>query len=309
MDWKLKASLYNWIDKLPNNIASKLQYLLQTRLGQLRNCNPILDFKNGVSIAASALENGQQINSCSVIEVGTGRRINVPIGLWLLGASSIVTIDLNPYLKWELIDKDLDFIKANSEQVKAIFPLELRPKDFELRFAKLLDIDSSKHELAKILNLKYIAPGDASNLPLASNSVDLHISRSVLEHIPPETLKKIFQEGKRVLRPSGFLIHQIHLGDHMATFDKSISSINFLQYDDPTWSKLAGNGFMYHNRLRLQEYIDIFVDIGLDIIKIKDRCVDGKALSLLQKGFPLNERFQKFDLEMNATNFAQIIAK
>lgn len=309
MDWKLKTSLYNILDKLPNGIASSLQYLLQTRLGQLLDCNPTQEVKTSVSIAASAVEHGQQINSGSIVEIGTGRRINLPISFWLLGISSILTVDLNPYLQWELIDKDLDFIKANSEQIKTIFPLEFRPQDFEWRFEKLLSIKSSKQELTEILNLNYFAPGNASNLPLDSDSVDLHISKSVLEHIPRETLTNILKEGKRVLKPSGLFIHQIHLGDHMANFDKSISSINFLQYDEKTWNRLAGNRFMYHNRLRLQEYIDIFVDAGLEIVSIKNRHIDPKALSLLQTEFAIDKRFQKFDREMNATSFAQIIAR
>ena len=167
--------------------------MLQKRLGQLRDCNPITDIKMGVSIAANAVENGQKINSCSIIEIGTGRRLNMPISFWLLGVSSLLTIDLNPYLKWELVDKDLDFIKANSDQIKTIFPLELRPIDFEWRFEKLLKIGSSKQEITEILNLNYIAPGDARNLPLESDSADLHVSKSVLEHIPRETLIKILK--------------------------------------------------------------------------------------------------------------------
>ena len=95
----------------------------------------------------------------------------------------------------------------------------------------------------------------------------------------------------------------------MATFDKSISSINFLQYDEKTWNRLAGNSIMYHNRLRLQEYIDIFVDAGLEIISINNRHIDTRALSLLQTGFPIDKRFQKFAPEMNATDLAHIIAR
>ena len=308
MNWKLKANLYNLIDKLPNQLACNSQYWLQKSLGQLQDVNPTVSIKASMLIAANAIQYGQKIAGCSLIEVGTGRRINLPITFWLLGISSIVTVDLNPYLKWELIAQDINYIKTNAETLKALFPVELRSDDFETRWQNLLQINSIS-ELFQLLNLDYIAPGDARNLAIESNAIDFHVSNSVLEHIPSDILSQILQEGQRVVKPSGFLIHQIHLGDHRATGDDSLSSIDFLQYDEPTWNKLAGNRFMYHNRLRLEEYLEVFQDAGLEIISISDRAIDRKALSLLTQGFPLDSRFQHFDPKTNATHFAQIIAR
>ena len=104
MNWKLKANLYNLIDKLPNTLACNSQYWLQKSLGQLRSTNPIVSIKASILIAANAIKYGRKITGCSLLEVGTGRRINLPLTFWLLGISSIVTVDLNPYLKWELIE-------------------------------------------------------------------------------------------------------------------------------------------------------------------------------------------------------------
>ena len=96
---------------------------------------------------------------------------------------------------------------------------------------------------------------------------DFHVSNSVLEHIPSESLSKILREGQRVIKPSGFLIHQIHLGDHRATGDSSLSSIDFLQYDELTWDKLAGNRFMYHNRFKIRR-----IPNGVSRGRIRDCC-------------------------------------
>lgn len=309
MNWKLKANLYNLIDKLPNKLAYNSQYWLQKSLGQLRDTNPTRSIKTSISIVANAIKYGQKITGCSLIEVGTGRRVNLPLTFWLLGTSSILTVDLNPYLKWELIEQDINYIKANAEKVKALFPKELCPPDFETRWQNLLQINSVPEELPKLLNLNYIAPGDARNLAIESDSIDFHVSNSVLEHIPSEVLSEILQEAQRIIKPSGFLIHQIHLGDHRATGDRSLTSIDFLQYNEPTWDKLAGNRFMYHNRLRLEEYITVFQDAGLEIVSISDRAIDQKALSLLDREFPLARRFQQFSSETNATHFVKIIAR
>ena len=309
MNWKLKADLYNIIDKLPNSIAGNSQYFLQKALGQLKNVNPTVSIRASILLAITAIKYGQKIERANILEVGTGRRINLAITFWLLGVDSIVSVDLNPYLKWELIDRDLDYIKANNSSIKALFPLDIRPSDFEDRWKKLLKIESARKELIALINFKYIAPGDASKLSIESNSLDFHVSNSVLEHIPAEILIKILQEGQRVIKPSGFLIHQIHLGDHRATGDNTITSIDFLKYDEISWNKLAGNRFMYHNRLRLQEYLNLFQDAGLEIIDLYDRSIDETALSLLKQGFTLNKRFQHFTPENNATNFVGVIAK
>ena len=52
----------------------------------------------------------------------------------------------------------------------------------------------------------------------------------------------------------------------------------------------------------------MFQEAGLEIVA-SDRQIDQKALSLLDRGFPLNQRFQHFDDETNAAHFAQIIAR
>ena len=81
-----------------------------------------------------------------------------------------------------------------------------------------------------------------------------HISYTVFEHIPAPILSDILSEAQRVLRPSGLAIHLIDYSDHFAHSDASISAINFLQYDDAAWSRLADNPYMYMNRLRADDY-------------------------------------------------------
>jgi hypothetical protein len=111
------------------------------------------------------------------------------------------------------------------------------------------------------------------------------------------------------LKPEDLFIHYIGFYDHFASVDSSISSINFLQFNEKTWNNLAGNRFMYHNRMRLQEHIEAFHSAGLEILGIHQRRIDEAALSLLEKGFPLDKRFQHFDNEMNATSTALLIAR
>ena len=64
---------------------------------------------------------------------------------------------------------------------------------------------------------------------LASDSIDLIYSRTVLEHIEPETLVQLQQEWYRLLRPGGFCIHIIDHSDHFEHRDKLLTRLNFLQ--------------------------------------------------------------------------------
>ncbi|MGR3302934.1 MAG: hypothetical protein ACUZ8I_10590 [Candidatus Scalindua sp.] len=66
-------------------------------------------------------EQNQVMESKTFLEVGTGRRMNLPIALWLGGASKIITVDLNPYLKAELIFRDLAYMRNNQQKVKKLF--------------------------------------------------------------------------------------------------------------------------------------------------------------------------------------------
>jgi hypothetical protein len=86
MNWKVKARIQNGISLLPNSISYEAYYWIQRRFGGLRKVNPYKDLSMGIEI-------GKQIESFkhswvgkTFLEVGTGRRINVPLALWLLGA-------------------------------------------------------------------------------------------------------------------------------------------------------------------------------------------------------------------------------
>ena len=45
----------------------------------------------------------------------------MPIAYWLMGARKIYTIDLNPYLKSELVEESLKYIFNNQEEVRNLF--------------------------------------------------------------------------------------------------------------------------------------------------------------------------------------------
>lgn len=307
MHWKYKAAIQNLMGRLPPNLGNPIYYHLQCRFGGLQQPTPISRLSAGIEVIRRIHRFEHSMESAAFLEIGTGHQLALPLSLWLCGASEITTVDLNRYLKESLVLNDIEYLRGNEEEVRSLFSRISRSGLFEERFERLLAGVNSLHELLSLTNIRYWAPADASCLALEANSIDYHISFTVLEHIPAAVLKRIFKEGCRLLRPAGLFIHHIDFSDHFAHADDAISSVNFLQFSESEWEGLAGNRYMFHNRLRIDEFQNLLLDLNLQILAL-DTKVDDNAVDLLRKGFPLNERFRSKDSSTNAARDAWVVA-
>jgi SAM-dependent methyltransferase len=304
--WKHKATIQNVIGRLPAVLGNPIYYQLQCRFGGLRRPNPLSRLRAGVEIVRRIQEFNRWIEEPVFLEVGTGHQMALPLSLWLCGASEVTTVDLNCYLKEKLVLGDIEYIRGHEEEVRQVFAV--LPSDlFEKRLERLLADVSSLRDLFSLTNIRYWAPADATCLPLEANRIDYHVSYTVFEHIPPAVLKEILQEGCRLLKPGGLFVHHIDFTDHFAHSDSDISSINFLQFSEREWENLAGNRYMFHNRLRLDEFQNLLTDLKLSILALDSR-VDNQAANLLDTGFPLDERFRSKSSITNAVTDAWVVA-
>jgi hypothetical protein len=243
------------------------------------------------------------------LDVGSGRVPFLPFAFWLCGAEKTITVDLNPYMRDELIADMLFFISTEEIKIKNIFGDFLDKK----RFNVLLDYSKSKspnkNDILKLCNIDYIVPGDAARTGLKDNSVNYHISHTVYEHIPLNVINDILIEGNRIITQDGLFINCIDYGDHFSYMDKTISVINFLQYDDNEWSRYAGNRYMYMNRARHDEFIELFKAIGHEFIEIEPY-MDKNILEILEKGeFKLDNKFKTRDNNILSTTGSWFITK
>jgi hypothetical protein len=236
-----------------------------------------------------AAATGFDIRGKTVLEVGTGRMVDLPTGMWLAGAGRIVTVDANPYLSQKLISEARSILRQHPAKVTAIFD-GAGDAPFQERLSILLGTGVSDEGLLRAMNIEYLAPADAARLPLAPDTVDLHVSYAVMEHIPAEVLEAILLEARRVMRGGGLLMHTIDPSDHFSHDDPTITKINFLQFTDEEWEKWAGNQFMYHNRLRAADFARMFAAAGVHIMD-ENRTVDERSLAALKNGFPVAQRF------------------
>jgi hypothetical protein len=309
MNWKLKAVIQNAISVLPSSASYSTYYWVQRHFGGLRSIDPIRKLTAGIETCKRIKELGYDPSERVFLEVGTGRVPLVPMAYWLMGAKRTITIDLNPYLKSELINESLRYIINNQEEVRILFGSLMN----ENRLEELLHYSNkasfSTRSFLDLCGINYVAPGDAGDTRLPPHNIDFHTSYNVFEHIPLEILKKIIEEGNRIINDNGLLIHKIDYSDHFSQSDKTISPINFLQFSDGEWEKYAGNRYAYVNRLRHDDYIGLFRSAGHNILSA-DQDVDQRSLELLRSGnFGLNERFKSKSESVLSITGAWIVSK
>ena len=303
MRWTHKALLQRWIAALPARASQYLYFVVQRHLGGLRLTDPWSYLDTARGIADRQAGQGGTLDSAVVLEVGTGRSVMLPIGLWLLGAQRVYTYDLNTYLREELVLEDIDALRRAPGRVLGL----LRGNEEMHKRLRSLQVASSLESVLDLAAIEYVSPGDARRTELPDRSIDLHVSRSVLEHIPSSQLADILVEASRLLKDNGLAIHLVDFSDHFSHSDASISAINFLRFSEHEWRKIAGNRFMYHNRLRCDDLVELMTSAGLSM-KGVEPTIDDRALEVLHEGFALDRRFARKPPETNATRSAWVVA-
>jgi SAM-dependent methyltransferase len=308
MKWQRKARIQNSIAALPIG-SNAVYYAVQRSFGGLRpeKIDPLDRMKAAHGMVAWAATAGFDVLGKTVLEIGTGRMVDLPIGMWLCGAGRVVTVDLNPYLSARLVAEARNIVRRAPEKVIDLFGRDDNAL-FQERLSILVGTHVSDNALLKAMNVEYMSPADASHLPLDAGTVDLHVSHTVMEHIPENVLAAILVEAKRVMRPGGLLIHNIDPSDHFSHDDGSITRINFLQFGDAEWEEWGGNQFMYHNRLRAGGYTRLFDAAGIRILDEK-REIDDRSLIALRNGFPLAGRFKALNNEELATTSLSLMGR
>jgi SAM-dependent methyltransferase len=308
MNWRWKALIQKVVATMP--MSNTIYYGLQRTAGSLRpgRLNPLDSFKAAISMMDWVKRSGQDGVGKSFLEVGTGRTVNLPTALWLCGAGRIATVDLHSYLSAALVAESTEFVREHRDEVRQLFGPWAKTPQFCERFDQLIDFSGGLYQSLKAMNIEYISPGDAAQLTFPDCSFDFHISHAVFEHIPPSELSNILNEARRVLVPNGLLLHIIDPSDHFAHDDESITAINFLQFNESEWHKLAGNQFTFHNRMRAFEYLDLFAMAGVHVLW-QQQSIDERAFKALTNGFQLSAQFQRVPLRDLAVTSLNMVGR
>ena len=195
------------------------------------------------------------------LELGTGWYPVVPIGLFLLGAERVTTVDIDPLMSDEAPLQTAHCYLNLLDQGR-LGDVEAERVE-HLRAA--LDAARSGADLLERLGIEALV-ADASALPLQPESVDLFVSNNTLEHVPEASIIEIFAEFARVARPDARMSHFVDMADHYALFDDSITVFNYMRYSDAQW-RLFNNSLHYQNRLRASDYRRLHTDAGWQVMR------------------------------------------
>lgn len=308
MHWKAKAIAQNVIAVLPPPLGDAVYFQLQKHVGALRALDRIHYFEMACRIDSLARTRGRQVEGSFVIEVGTGWDLTLALGLWLGGARKVLSVDLYRHVRPELVWESLLFVRDHPERVQTALGGLTRSREFARRRDHLLAALERPKPFPIPREIEYRAPADAARLDLADGAADLHVSRSVLEHVPTEVLPPLLAEGRRVVGPGGLLLHGVDFTDHFSHGDPNISTIHFLRYSPRSWKRLAGNRFMYQNRLRVDELEHLFRSAGFHV-SVLEVDLNSRALRELESGHPLDPRFRGKSAETLATAGAWFLAE
>jgi hypothetical protein len=271
MNWRLKSLVLRSVARLPLGTVLYSRFLR-------RNRDPLLFLPGQLKLLTLARQAGFNPHGAACLEVGTGWEPTLPYALYLTGAASVLTVDINPWLRpkvalrcWQAIGSRLGDVATAAGLTHA---------EVEKRYQSVDGTDMTR--LFSCCGIVYRCPADAAATGLPGNSLDAVLSASVLEHVPPAILAGIHRESRRILRPGGWSLHLVNPEDHFSQSDSTLSSVDFLRYDRATWEKIAGP-FAYHNRLRAVQHRKVLEAAGL-MVAWEQVEVDRVAVEALRTG-------------------------
>ncbi len=110
---------------------------------------------------------------------------------------------------------------------------------------------------------------DGTALPVADGSIDVILSKSVLEHVRREDVRPLLRDMRRALRPGGVMAHIIDLRDHMRIEgDETVHGdwLDALRYSDRLFRAMFGNRSTSINRLRVGEWRNVLREGGFEVV-------------------------------------------
>lgn len=231
-----------------------------------------LTISQGLGQIACLRAHGARLDGV-VLEIGSGWFPVLPLIYLAAGARRVILTDIERLLDGNTLEQAQAALAGRLGEVAAA----LRISTVEVQ-----------QRIANTERLDYRVPFDPRSLPAAS--IDIVISRAVLEHVPPDELKEIFSWTRHVLAPGGVTCHTIDNSDHFEHQDKSISRVNFLRYDERLWRLTGINPQTYTNRFRHSDYVILVEDCDWALLEAQGE-PDAGALEAL-KTLPLARRFR-----------------
>lgn len=301
--WHLKAALQGAMSLFP--FRQRMNYVFQKYVTRSLKENPT-QFISRLGMAGAHLEFFTRLNGRlpqAVLELGTGWRPVVPIGLWLCGVDNLTSIDIQDLRRPEQILLTIQqFVSKDSDTLREKIPLLRDDRMASLRERAAVMTEGTSLQFLTDIGVKFIV-GDARATSFAASSFDHIVSNTTFEHIPGPILSDILKEFRRIITPDGLMTHFIDMSDHYSHFDKSITPYNFLRYSSGQW-RWFNNELQYQNRLRMSQYMALHREAGITVVEER---TNGDATQL--DTVPLASEFRGFSREDLAVSSGWIVAR
>ena len=274
MHWKQLIIKKSIVARIP--FSSKLREIKRKIFGYPPDSSNLeLTIDNYERIKSAIEKSGETIQGSIILEIGSGWFPTIPILLVRDGAKKVIMSDLNIHMDEITFWETAAYLKnrfPNDDYIQSLTNFSSLPID-------------------------YLAPFHISSL--SDRSLDIIISRTVLEHIPKSKMYNLFSSLRPKISDAGLMVHLVDHSDHFEHQDKSISRVNFL-----TWSeeKHALINFLIksgENRMRHHEYQKVFMDSGYEVIN-EESDLDTKTLEAVT-GLDLVYPYLKMQPEQLAT--------
>ena len=308
MNYIVKSLIQNIFSRFPDKFGTFLYKKIQNKYSlKFSEVNEKAKFYKAYNSVLFLKSSEEDFLKKRILEIGTGFCPTASLCFWMLGFESVFSIDLNRNINKKLFDSFLNWLNNNQNQILSLRGFQKNRINFLLSLKKF-NFENQIRMLEK-KGFFYKAPLNIVDAEFEYKSFDYIYSYDVLEHVPPYEIEVIFSELKKILKDSGLMIHRINYADHFSKTDKKISKINFLKLNKFQFKLLAGNKYMYMNRLRECDFVKIFNVLQLVIIH-KESTVDLNIKNqLLEKKIKVHKDFIKKDIDSLATLSSEFFLK
>ncbi|TDE04596.1 hypothetical protein [Flavobacterium hiemivividum] len=224
------------------------------------------------------------LKGLKIVELGSGWSPILPYQLIFEGnAKSVDSYDINEHY--------------NAKEIKQL-------NDY---YSKHHTIDlESKGNYKTHKSLTYLPKTSICECKL--DNIDLVVSRFVLEHVPVKNIIEMHKFFNSTLRKGSYILHLISPNDHRSYSDSSLSLQDFLKYSQEEWDDIQTK-FDYHNRLRLPQYLEIFM-IDFEIISLEHSTLNTNSEAYQKfRELAIHEDFSKFNEEELMAGSINILLK
>ncbi|CAN5434531.1 hypothetical protein BH10ACT11_BH10ACT11_09240 [soil metagenome] len=192
------------------------------------------------------------LEGATVLELGPGDSLGVALRFVAAGARRIVCVER--YRVWQNPAHQREIYE---ELIRRLPPEQRSRTESAIEFGDAgVSFDPAVIELVE-------GPG-AEGLDglLALGSVDLIVSRAVLEYVPE--IERSLHQQARLLSDDGMIAHKIDLRDHGLFTSAGHHPLTFLEIPERLYRAMSTNTGM-PNRWRASEYADALESLGLEV--------------------------------------------